>query len=888
MNELSEEKKRVLESTGNVLVTANPGTGKTTLLAYKYLKLLESGVKPEDILCLTFTEKARNEMETRILKLLEGKKLKVEWTDLNIFTFHEYALNAIGEENIVSSNLLRYCIYRYLKENEVLNYSDNYLLTEIVPGMEGHVSYLKSFGITPDQIHLEQVKAQITETERYTKQELDKFAEYFLSIYQYYEESKRGKGIDYADMLLRFLALPKHRAFTYVLVDELQDVNDLEATIALKSGKTFFAVGDKKQAIFGFQGGSILNFKRFGDSTQFILGDNYRSSNEILDYAKALFLSKTKNRPEHEADLNALKNPIASAAQKPEAYSIEKDKLYLAACELARQLLSEGLETAIIARTNSQIMRASKELKSQGILHSSTFFGGSGTAKEHAIRFLRSFFSDEPEDLRAAMFTPFFPLPLSDAFALSASKTLTVEDVCAKSPGYRKLREAAKNIEEVSKVFKEVVYPVAVTYGKEYLLAAMTVENAFAEALRVLDELNLENVTAYLKSSDLLADESGQKQKLTLTTVHKAKGLEFDAVIYLPSKPLGKTDFQDNVVEAILKNKGIDATEELEEEPLRIDFVAVTRAKKRLILLAPDVDDYLNPFIEHKTMDVKGVGEGEYSERAKKAYDLFLSGDTDNAKQLLEDKQPWLMDFVKSHFEKLNHLSYSSLRTDPYAYFIDRILGIRETSPALLLGLKVHALAEQIVKNEKPILEEDVKPFEQGIRNTLTQVKAEYPEVVGTEVDIDLPLKRLTATDTEMRFKGKIDAVFRNAENYLLLDWKTDKDTRRDSEHRRQLEVYRRAYAEQNTVPLENIKVEIGFIGLRKKINLGVIETKLDAAQPRASAFTTFQKHANAVLAWKRDPELLLKQLAQKESDELLWKSIVEQYQREADPAPSE
>ncbi len=239
---LNTEKLQILDYEGDSLVVANPGTGKTLLIAHKYIKLLKNGVKPENILCLTFTDKAKNEMEERILKLAVDSGLKVETTDMNIFTFHAYALENIGEDNIISSNLLRYCVYRYLKNNEVLNYSDDYLISDIVPSMEGHISYLKSFGITPDKINLEEVKAQLTEKEKYTKEELDKFAEYFLQIYTYYESTKKGKGIDYSDMLIRFLLLKKTPVFEYVLIDELQDVNDMEVNIALRSGKKFFAV----------------------------------------------------------------------------------------------------------------------------------------------------------------------------------------------------------------------------------------------------------------------------------------------------------------------------------------------------------------------------------------------------------------------------------------------------------------------------------------------------------------------------------------------------------------------------------------------------------------------------------------------------------------------
>ena len=877
---LNAEKQEILKYGGDTLVIANPGTGKTLLLAHKYVRLLKSGVNPKSILCLTFTDKARNEMEERILKLATESGLKVETADMNIFTFHAYALENIGEDNIISSNLLRYCIFRYLKDNEVLNYSDNYLISDIVPGMEGHISYLKSFGITTDEINLEDVQARLTEKEKYTKEELDKFAEYFLQIYINYENTKRGKGIDYSDMLIRFLSLKKVPIFEHVLIDELQDVNDMEVNIALRSGKKFFAVGDKKQAIFGFQGGSILNFRKFEKSKKFILGNNYRSSNEILAYAKDYFLSKTINK-DHLSELEALKNPEAAPGTKPEMYAVEKDQIPLAACELAKQLLEEGREVAIITSTNYQIVRVSEELKNRGIEHSTTYFSGSDEAKNHTIRFLRSFVTDDVNDLRAAMFTPFFPMPIKDAFTLSASKELTIQEIYLKCPAFRKMKESVKTIEDIDKIFEMIIYPVSVTYGKDYLLAAISVQKTFREAVRAIDKMNMENLTTYLNSSDLIVDMGGPRKKVTVSTVHKAKGLEFDAVIYLPSKPRGRTDFQDYVVEAILNTKGIDAREELEEETLRINFVAMTRAKNKLVILTDKPEVYLNSMIEEKAIEVQGIERADYSERAKKAYGLFLAGETEGAQELLADRKEWLLDFVKNHFERLDHLSFSGLRTDPYEYFKDRILGITDFSPALGVGSRVHKIAEQILKGEPHQVDADVKAFEQNIESMVKEIKEDYPEVVGAEIDIDMPLSKLMKTDLEVKFKGKIDAVFRKGGEYLLVDWKTDKNTDRASEHRRQLEIYKRAYSIMARIAPEKIKVAVGFVGLRGRINLGRVDSDLDDAQPKGKVFETFENHANIVLGWKKEPELLLKQLVETVNDEVLWRSIVEQYQKE-------
>lgn len=286
ISNLNQEKQEIITTDGNVLVIANPGTGKTLLLAYKYIYLLKKGFSAKDILCLTFTNKAKKELEERIIKIIKENKIEINFADLQVHTFHSYALEFIGEAELVSTNLLRYSIFKFMKENEILNYPDTYLLDKIIPKMETHISYLKSYGFAPDNIVLEDVSKIILDDdflvdEKQTKQELINFAEHFINIYKHYESQKENK-IDYADMLIDFLNQTENKIFKYVLVDELQDVNMMESEIAIKSAENFVAVGDKKQAIFGFQGGSILNFEKFKNSKQFILSENFRSSNEIL------------------------------------------------------------------------------------------------------------------------------------------------------------------------------------------------------------------------------------------------------------------------------------------------------------------------------------------------------------------------------------------------------------------------------------------------------------------------------------------------------------------------------------------------------------------------------------------------------------------------------
>ncbi|MGV8172076.1 MAG: UvrD-helicase domain-containing protein, partial [Candidatus Woesearchaeota archaeon] len=191
---INKEKQDIIAIDGNVLVTANPGTGKTLLLAHKYVDLLQKGVKPEEILCLTFTNKAKREMESRILDVIKESGVDVDYSKLNVFTFHSYALDNIEDSEVISSNLIRYAIYKYLRDNEVLNYPDSYLVDTIVPKIESLMRYLKNFGILPWNIDIDAVKPFIDDSKNFEKAELEGFLVHFKNMFEEYERVKSQKG----------------------------------------------------------------------------------------------------------------------------------------------------------------------------------------------------------------------------------------------------------------------------------------------------------------------------------------------------------------------------------------------------------------------------------------------------------------------------------------------------------------------------------------------------------------------------------------------------------------------------------------------------------------------------------------------------------------------
>jgi len=875
--EINKEKQRIVTCKGNVLVTANPGTGKTLLLAHKYVHLLKSGIKPEEILCLTFTRKARKEMEDRITKLIKDEEIDVDLSDLNVHTFHSYALGNIDGSHLVSPNLLRYSIFRYLKDNETLNYGDSYLLETIVPKMENLIRYLKSFGVTYRDIDVDDVKNYISDFKRFTKKELESFLEEFVKIYTFYEEIKGSHGLDYNDMLFDFLNLRHIPKFKYVLVDELQDVNRMEADISLNSAEKFVVVGDQKQAIFGFQGGSIINFNKFGDSTHFVLSENFRSTNPILDYSRVYFSSKTKEQ-HHCNDLKDLKNKNKKGGEKPVIYDVSRDEMYPAICKLVKKLSKNNERVAVIARTNAQIMKISKEFQNQDIEHSSTFFSASTDTQTNIITFLKGILSKNINDVKASMFTPFFPICLQDAFDLSEKKDLTIEDIYKVCPSFRKMRTSIGSVEDINKIFKEKIIPVSLSYGEEYVQASIIMMDAFGEAIRFVDDKRIDNISAFLEATDLLGSVSNIEKKVFLTTVHKSKGKQFDTVIYVPSKTLDKSNFQDAVVTSILKSKNINAEEELEEEALRVDFVACTRAKNRLIIVTDRSNEYLNEHAEVKEIDVDIVEGSDVSDLKRRAFNLFVNKEFDQAKELLETKNVWIKDFVKNHFENIDHISFSVLTDNAYDYFVRRILNISFYSSAIIIGNEVHGLAEKIIKNEDFELTDELKPFKDNIEKLFYEIKKDYSHIVGAEENIRVPLSRLVETDENIDFTGKLDAVFKNSnDEYLIVDWKTSKNANYSSVHRQQLSAYKKAYGIKYGIPLDKINVAIGYIGLRNIINDGKIGANLDNRQPANSAFDTFSKHINTFLSWKKDIDLFFKELSEIKKDDVLLRSILEQ-----------
>ena len=156
----TDEQKEIIKTSEDTIVVSNPGTGKTFTLALKVMELLQSNVEPEDILCITFTEKAQKEMFEKISSLAKERKIPIsKILKIKIHTFHSFALRYLKEVglisgNIIGNNFLRFSILESFVANQALNYGKGYIISDIVPKVENATRYMKNFGVTPDKIDL--------------------------------------------------------------------------------------------------------------------------------------------------------------------------------------------------------------------------------------------------------------------------------------------------------------------------------------------------------------------------------------------------------------------------------------------------------------------------------------------------------------------------------------------------------------------------------------------------------------------------------------------------------------------------------------------------------------------------------------------------------------
>ena len=287
------QKKAVLQTEGPVLILAGAGSGKTGALTVRIAHLLETGVKPWNILAITFTNKAAKEMRERVEKLV-GDTARDMW----ISTFHSTCVRILRREIQHLDYENQFSIYDSDDQEKIMREAFKRLNMSTTD---------KSFSVKGAMSIISHLKEEMTSWEDYA-QHVDKNdlkAVRIAKVYQTYQKMlKENNALDFDDLIYKTVLLFRQfpdvlekyqERFRYIMVDEYQDTNtsqyELVAMLAAKY-KNLCVVGDDDQSIYGWRGANIRNIldfeKDFPDTTVIKLEQNYRSTKKILEAANAV------------------------------------------------------------------------------------------------------------------------------------------------------------------------------------------------------------------------------------------------------------------------------------------------------------------------------------------------------------------------------------------------------------------------------------------------------------------------------------------------------------------------------------------------------------------------------------------------------------------------
>ena len=619
LKDLNEAQRAAVEYIdGPSLVIAGAGSGKTRVLTYKIAYLLSQGMKPWSIMALTFTNKAAREMKERIGKLV-GNDLAQH---LYMGTFHSIfsrILRAEAEHIGFNNNFTIY------------DESDSRSLIKAIVKEMG----LDDKKYKPAAVHakismaknnLMSAAAYESDAAIFEQNKRAQMPEVGKIFVAYVQRCKQANAMDFDDLLtLTYQLFREHEdirhkyaaRFDYVLVDEYQDTNHVQMSIVMQlcqEKQRVCAVGDDSQSIYSFRGANIdniLNYQcQFQGTRLFKLEQNYRSTQTIVEAANSLIKHNRNQIPKDVFSENAKGEKI----QYKPAYS-DKEEAAIVAKDVKRIRREDGCQYsdfAILYRTNAQSRSFEEEFRKQGIPY--RIYGGLSFYQRKEIKDIIAYFRlvANPDDEEAIKRIINYP-----ARGIGATTVLKIAD-CAhqnqvsfwevigaperyglavnkgtmnKLETFRLLissfieRAQTTDVYELGDaIIKESGISQDIMSGKdaddlarqENLEEFLSGMSAFVEERREegrFDELFLQD---YLQDVALLtdADSDGDKDepRVSLMTVHAAKGLEFPTVFVV--------GLEENIFPSPLSAASL---RELEEER-RLLYVAITRAEKHCIL----------------------------------------------------------------------------------------------------------------------------------------------------------------------------------------------------------------------------------------------------------------------------------------------------------------
>lgn len=902
-----EQHKAITHGKGPLLIIAGAGTGKTTVITERIKHLiLEKKVPTNDILALTFTEKAAQEMQERI-----DIALPYGYADMWIHTFHAFC-DRVLKENVHFLGLDSG--YKLLSQSESLYFLQTHIFelglkifkplgrpSKFLDAISSHFSRLADEDITPDE-YLSWIKnhKDLEEKEIYTE---------LAHAYKKYEELKIKESVmDFSDLISYTLLLFRTRKnvlkkyqkqFSYIFVDEFQDTNYAQNEIAiLLAGekKNITVVADDDQSIYRFRGAAVSNVmqftEKFPQTTLIPLTENYRSTQIILDSAYSLIQYNNPNRLEVQKGFKKKLKAHSTVKNYPIEFihtnssAEEAEKIVKTISSLTKEEY-EFKDIAILVRANNHADEVIAELQRHKIPYH--FLGPEFLFHQEEIKDLISYalfltnLSDSVS-LYRVLSMDIFKLPILDLHkildvAKKGNKTL-FEEISSDNKEY--LSDKARAVLEA---FKEMVvahlelsrrassWNILYAFLKDSgLLATLNTINSLEDEKRVKNiikffdrikrfEKGRRHATIFtfvewvslmltLGDSPTAADTDNENENsINILTVHASKGLEFKVVFLInlvaERFPTRERSEKIPLPEGILKENLPIGSDFHTEEERRLFYVALTRAKERLVFTASNYYGEakrmkkLSPFIFEAKPDIK---------------DSLIKKENLTKLTLEEALSPLEKDTKKPVSPpefKVNYITFSNLQNFdvcPLHYKAKVILKI-PTPPTAnqSSGISIHKTLQkfyqQVIDNEKPskktmmdILKKEW--IKEGYANKdeceegLTQAQKLLSEFYDFECN---PPTKPLAVELQFNFmlkngvkaSGTIDRIDKKGKGIEIIDYKTGENNPRAKEaHEEQLALYALA-ATKIQDPIfnhkpEDITLTIHFLkgNIKKSINL--------------------------------------------------------------------
>ena len=618
LDELNESQRAaVLYNEGPSLVIAGAGSGKTRVLTYKIAYLLDNGYEPWSILALTFTNKAAREMKERISRAVGTEKAKYLWMG----TFHSIFARILRTEAAALGYSSNFTIYDSSDSKSLIKS----LLKELNLDEKVYKPGLIQSRISNAKNHLVSAQAYAASAEFFRSDSEAKIPAMRDIYIRYCERCKQSDAMDFDDLLVNTYLLFKNHPdicekyadrFRYVLVDEYQDTNFAQHSIVLQltsKHQRVCVVGDDAQSIYSFRGANIDNILKFtrlyNDARLFKLEQNYRSTQLIVKAANSLI---EKNREQIRKEVFS-ENSVGEPITVTSAYSdVEEGEIVVN--KITSMHVKGGQpysDFAILYRTNAQSRIFEEALRKRAVAY--RIYGGLSFYQRKEIKDVIAYFrlAVNPHDGEALKRVINYPArgigdtTLNKIIATAAQEGVSLWTVIS-SPldyGLNINKGAHAKLQGFKDIIAEFIGKVetvnAYELGKEIVgasgIMADIIQDTSPEGLsrrENIDELvngiydfcdirrqegnDRMFLTDYLSEVALLTDQDGEKDdsvpKVTLMTIHSAKGLEFRNVFIV--------GMEENLFPGPMS---ADSPRALEEER-RLFYVAITRAEENCFI----------------------------------------------------------------------------------------------------------------------------------------------------------------------------------------------------------------------------------------------------------------------------------------------------------------